>query len=157
MKRQTKARMGLILSFFLLLVGTQQAYASGMELTVETQSGAAHHFTVELALTDEARAQGLMFRRELAPDKGMLFIFPDADHRSFWMKNTYIPLDIIFIRRNGRIANIVANAEPQTLTSRSSKGRVSAVLEIPGGRAAELGITEGDLVRHTLLGTAVEK
>lgn len=146
----------VFLSLFLFWLGGAVAYADVMDLTVETQDGQAHHFTVELALTDEARTRGLMFRRELAPDKGMLFVFPDSDRRSFWMRNTYIPLDIIFIRRNGRIANIVENAEPETLTPRESKGRASAVLEIPGGRAAELGIGPGDLVRHSLLGTAKE-
>ncbi|NVJ96813.1 MAG: DUF192 domain-containing protein [Alphaproteobacteria bacterium] len=156
MKRQDRAFAGFFLSLFLCVFAAMRAVADVGSLTVETADGTEHHFGVELALTPEARAQGLMFRRELGPNKGMLFVFPDADRRSFWMKNTYIPLDIIFIRRNGTIANIVESAEPETLTSRSSTGRASAVLEIPGGRAAELGIKAGDLVRHSLLGTAKE-
>jgi uncharacterized membrane protein (UPF0127 family) len=130
-------------------------YASdALTVTVETGAGASHDFTVELALTDAARQQGLMYRRSLDADKGMLFVFTDDQPRAFWMKNTYIPLDIIFIRKDGRIANIVARAEPETLTQRRSRGPAVAVLEIAGGRAAELGIAAGDLVRHPMLGTA---
>ena len=123
-----------------------------LTVTVETVAGASHSFTVELALTPEEQAQGLMYRTELAPDAGMLFIFPEARRASFWMRNTLIPLDMLFIRQNGRVANIIENAEPETLTSRRSTGRVKAVLEIPGGRAAELGIKAGDLVKHPMLG-----
>ncbi len=121
---------------------------------VHTAGGDVHQFQVELALDNASRQRGLMFRRDLAPDRGMLFVFPDVRHLSFWMKNTFIPLDIIFIKKNGQIANIVANAEPETLTGRHSKGRAVAVLEIPGGRSAELGIAAGDIVRHSLLGNA---
>lgn len=128
--------------------------ADDPHVEVHTASGAVHQFQVELALDNASRQRGLMFRRELAPDRGMLFVFPDVQHRSFWMKNTFIPLDIIFIKKNGQIANIVANAEPETLKGRHSKGRAMAVLEIPGGRAAELGIAAGDTVRHPLLGNA---
>lgn len=154
MMRQERAFIALFLSFFLFWACAVPASGAGIETaTVETAKD-TYEFGVELALTDEARAKGLMFRRELAPDKGMLFIFQDVERRSFWMKNTYIPLDIIFIRKNGQIANIVENAEPETLTSRPSRGRVVAVLEIAGGRAAELGIKPGDVVRHVLLGNA---
>ncbi|WP_374764655.1 DUF192 domain-containing protein [Yunchengibacter salinarum] len=110
--------------------------------------GSRHAFTVELARDPESRAQGLMYRRSLDDGKGMLFLFPDAERRSFWMRNTYIPLDILFIRAGGRIANVVANARPRTDTPRRSRGRAVAVLEIRGGLAEELGIEAGDRVLH---------
>lgn len=120
-------------------------------LVVEQENGVKREFQVELALTDDQRQKGLMYRRELAPNNGMLFIFPDVRSRSFWMRNTYIPLDIIFLKPDGSIINIVSNATPETDTPRSSSGPAKAVLEIAGGRAEELGIKAGDVVRHALL------
>ncbi len=110
-------------------------------------------FDVELAQTPSERQKGLMYRQYLAPEHGMLFIFSRADKQSFWMRNTYISLDMLFIKADGRIANIIENTEPQTDTPRSSKGRVIAVLELAGGRAAELGIEAGDKVLSPSLGT----
>jgi len=81
----------------------------------------------------------------------MLFIFEQAEYAAFWMRNVYIPLDMIFIRRNGKIANIIENAAPQTDTPRQSRGRIIAVLELKGGRASTLGIKSGDTVFHPLL------
>ena len=121
-------------------------------LVVEKTDGTLDAFQVELALTNVQRSQGLMHRKKLAPGDGMLFIFPDSNRRSFWMRNTIISLDIIFIAADGHIVNIVAEAEPLTDTPRPSTGPAKAVLEIVGGRAAELGITPGDIVRHALLG-----
>lgn len=121
-------------------------------LVVERADGSILEFQVELALTNKQRQQGLMYRTELAPDKGMLFIFPAERMQSFWMRNTYIPLDIIFLRADGSVVNIVANAAPETDTPRPSTGPAKAVFEIAGGRAAELGIASGDIVRHALLG-----
>lgn len=121
-------------------------------LVVERGSGSQVEFEVELALTNKQRQQGLMYRKELAADKGMLFIFPAEKMRSFWMRNTYIPLDIIFLRADGSIVNIVENAEPETDTPRPSSGPAKAVLEIAGGRASELQLAPGDVVRHALLG-----
>lgn len=88
-----------------------------------------------------------MFRQSLAPDRGMIFPFAKPQRATFWMKNTLIPLDLVFIRSNGTIANIAANAEPMNLGIISSDGPVTAVLEIAGGRAAQLGIHAGDRVR----------
>ena len=90
-----------------------------------------------------------MFRDTLAPDRGMIFPFPKPVDATFWMKNTLIPLDLIFIRGDGRIANIGAKAVPMSTAIIASEGLVTAVLEIPGGRAAELGIRPGDRVRWT--------
>ncbi|MCJ9430206.1 DUF192 domain-containing protein [Kordiimonas marina] len=151
-----RAGVKLALIAFMALMGLRSAYAAGeaSPLDVESADGTKHHFTVELALNWEDQAKGLMYRKHLDPNKGMLFVFDEPDHLSFWMRNCLIPLDMLFIRANGTIANIVANAEPGTDTPRKSRGRAIAVLEIPGGRAAELGIKPGDIVRHPLLGTA---
>lgn len=94
----------------------------------------------------------MMFRTQMGPDEGMLFVFPQVRRASFWMRNTLIPLDMLFVRANGRIANIIENVAPETDTSRRSTGKVKAVFEIPGGRAAELGIKSGDLVVHPAFG-----
>lgn len=117
-------------------------------LTIQSNSK-VHHFQVEIARTADEQAEGLMFRKQLLPMGGMLFPFDAPQVASFWMKNTAIPLDMIFIRPDGTIAHIAANTEPYSLTPVSSGQMNSAVLEIAGGRAAELGITEDDLVRWT--------
>lgn len=120
---------------------------SGLELvpvTVETDD-ATHRFTSEVAASAQEQARGLMFRTELGPDEAM--IFPrDGDIASFWMKNTPLPLDIIFIGADRKIINIAARTTPYSLDSVSAQGPTSAVLEIAGGRAEELGIEAGDRV-----------
>lgn len=103
-------------------------------------------FLVELADTPEAQAKGLMFRTELNEFGGMLFPSERPQIRSFWMKNTPLPLDIIFIGEDNRIINIAANTTPYSLESVRSEGPAIAVFEIRGGRAAQLGIEPGDLV-----------
>lgn len=124
-------------------------YSSDYEnLYVQTSDGPRHMFTVSIADTEEKQAEGLMHWTELAQDAGMLFVFADDAERSFWMKNTLIPLDIIFIRVDGKIHHIHENAIPEDLTSISSQGPVSAVLEINGGLAEKLGIKPGDIVQH---------
>jgi len=150
--RQGWAVSAFFLSLFLIVLGVSTHARADMGLVRVDSENGSHEFGVELALTPPAQARGLMFRGKLDPDKGMLFVFPSADMRSFWMKNTLIPLDIIFIRENGSIINIVENAEPQTLTPRRSLAPAVAVLEIAGGRARELGIKPGDVVRHDFLG-----
>lgn len=149
----------LFLCFILISGAVFQSSANGQQaklpvetVVVRTADGREHNFQSEMALTPTQQADGMMFRTEMAPDEGMLFVFPEPRRASFWMRNTLIPLDMIFVRQNGRIANIVANATPQTDTSRRSTGRVRAVFEIPGGRAAELGIKAGDLVIHPAFG-----
>jgi uncharacterized protein len=106
-----------------------------------------HKFKVMLARTAAEQEVGMMWQLKVAPDAGMLFPFSAPRQAAFWMRNTLIPLDIIFIRKDGRIANIGPNATPQSLQPVPSLGPVSAVLEIAGGRAAELGIKPGDVVR----------
>lgn len=94
-----------------------------------------------------------MHRESLAPDAGMLFDFSPPREVGIWMKNTLIPLDILYIRANGSISRIVANAEPLSEDVRSSGGPVAGVLEIQGGRAAALGVKAGDHVRHAWFDT----
>jgi uncharacterized membrane protein (UPF0127 family) len=103
-------------------------------------------FRVELAGSVEEQAKGLMFRTQMGPDEGMIFPFNPPRGASFWMRNTVIPLDLIFVGSDGRILNIAANAVPYDEQPLLSDGPVKAVLELNGGRAAELGIVPGDRV-----------
>lgn len=107
-------------------------------------------FETELADTPEAQARGLMFRTELGDDEAMLFPSPEPAVRGFWMKNTPIPLDIIFVGTDGRISNIAAMTVPYSTQSVYSDGPASAVFEIRGGLAEELGIVPGDRLEYTL-------
>ncbi|WP_372396712.1 DUF192 domain-containing protein [Azospirillum sp. HJ39] len=116
------------------------------KLTVETAGGGKFRFDVELALTPGQQAQGLMYRRTMAADAGMLFIYDRVQPASFWMKNTLIPLDMLFIAADGRIVNIHERAVPESLDSVNSDGPVKAILELNGGMAARLGIRPGDRV-----------
>jgi uncharacterized membrane protein (UPF0127 family) len=137
------------LVFFISVWALGAAPVSALDETkikIITQQDIEYEFDVELALTPSEQARGLMFRTDLGPDKGMLFIFPEPKRASFWMRNTLIPLDMLFVRQNGRIANIREQVQPETDTPRRSVGRVKAVLELAGGRAAELGIKAGDMV-----------
>ena len=105
-------------------------------------AGKTHRFDVEVARTVEEQRQGLMFRTSLPKDGGMLFPFEQPRIASFWMKNTLIPLDMIFIRADGSIDRIAENTIPESLEPVASGGEVSAVLELAGGTAADLGIDE---------------
>jgi len=122
-------------------------------LVIETARGATVSFSVELADDDQSRATGMMFRTRAPRGTGMLFDFKQPEHVAFWMKNTPIPLDMIFIRADGTIWRIAPDAVPHSLQSVPSLGPVQAVLEIAGGEAAALGIAEGDRVRHPIFGT----
>ena len=118
-------------------------------LVVISASG-RHPFKIEVAATPRQRAQGLMWRRSLAPNAGMLFDFKRSELVTMWMKNTNIGLDILFISGNGQIVNIARNATPQSLTMISSLGPVRAVLELVAGTAQRLGIRAGDWIEHSL-------
>lgn len=121
---------------------------SGLEvipLTVAS-AGGRHTFSVEVARSEAEQAKGLMFRTAMGANEGMLFIRNPPDRASFWMRNTVIPLDIVFIGQDRRILNIAANAVPYDETPLSSAGIAAAVLELNGGRAAQLGIKAGDKV-----------
>ncbi|MXO70112.1 DUF192 domain-containing protein [Alteraurantiacibacter buctensis] len=115
-------------------------------LTVTTTTGQRHAFRVEVAATGAEQQRGLMFRTEMGPDEGMIFPFSQVRMASFWMRNTVIPLDIIFIGPDNRVINIAANAVPYSEESRPSTAPAAAVLELNGGRAAQLGIGPGALV-----------
>ena len=108
----------------------------------------AHNFIVEIAKTEQQQRQGLMFRRRLASNEGMLFIFPSVKVLNMWMKNTYLPLDMLFIDASGRIVNIVERTVPGSLEAISSVERAMAVLEVNGGTSSRLKIQKGDRVRH---------
>jgi uncharacterized protein len=122
---------------------------SGLEVIALTisQSGTTHRFQVEVARTSAEQAQGLMERTTLAPDHGMLFPFPAPKFAAFWMRNTLIPLDMIFIRADGSIDRIAENTIPQSETPVASGGEVAAVLELSGGTAQRLGIDESATVQ----------
>jgi uncharacterized membrane protein (UPF0127 family) len=113
-------------------------------LTIHSSTG-AHLFTVQVAATPEQQEHGLMFYRSLGADEGMIFPYDPPQNASFWMKNTLIPLDLIYIRADGTIARIVT-AQPLDETPVPAGEPIALVLEIRGGRAAELGIREGDKV-----------
>jgi len=128
------------------------ARAAGKD-TIEIVSGSGvHAFSVELATTDEERSRGLMFRKELPEGQGMLFDFFRDQPVSFWMHNTYIPLDMIFIRGDGHILRIAENTEPLSDRLVPSGGPVRAVLEVIAGTARKLGITPGDQVTGSIFG-----
>jgi uncharacterized protein len=109
-----------------------------------------HVFAVEMAVTPDEQAKGLMFRRQLPEGQGMLFDFKVEQPISFWMKNTYISLDIIFIRGDGQILRIAENTEPLSERLVHSGGAVRAVLEVIAGTARKLGIAPGDRVAHPI-------
>jgi uncharacterized membrane protein (UPF0127 family) len=121
---------------------------SGLSLVpLQIRSGGkTHDFTVEVAQTPEQQAQGLMFRERLGPNEGMIFPFPEPRPASFWMKNTLIPLDMIFVRPDGTIGRIAVNTVPRSLDPVAYNEPTAAVLELAGGRTVQLGIKAGDRV-----------
>ncbi len=146
----------LALVLFLALV--QAAGAQGLAtfetgpLAIVTADGARHDFNVELAETPAQMSQGLMFRRKLARDAGMLFIYRPPRQAAMWMKNTHIPLDMVFIGTDGRVVKLVERTVPHSLKTVASDGPVAAVLELNGGTVSRLGIAPGDRVLHEALG-----
>ena len=114
-------------------------------LTIVTASG-PHRFTVEVATTPAQMEQGLMFRQSLAPDAGMIFDFGAPSMAAMWMKNTLIPLDMLFVDQQGRVIGIHERAVPQSLDTIAAPGPARAVIELNGGAAARLGIRPGDKV-----------
>ncbi|HHG90631.1 MAG TPA: DUF192 domain-containing protein [Devosia sp.] len=133
-----------------LLLTVVAACADENKATLVTANGPVV-FNVEIADTSQKRAQGLMFRQSLADDAGMLFDFGEEREVSFWMRNTFIPLDMIFIAADGEIKSIHENARPQDPTSIPSGFPVRFVLEIPGGRSREIGLVVGDRLEHPLV------
>jgi uncharacterized membrane protein (UPF0127 family) len=138
---------------FFKFVPAAQAKMRQDRLTVEPAGGGAGHaFNIEVASTEQEKALGLMFRTELGDGEGMLFPYNAERSLSMWMHNTYISLDMLFIRSDGTIARIEERAEPLSDRIISSGPAVAAVLEIPGGAASRLGIKPGDKVRYPAFG-----
>jgi uncharacterized protein len=166
MVRYTSAMKTYWFALFALLLSPVLAFAEDappliedfgpLEQVVVTTKNGPVTFLVEVADTDAERTQGLMFRTELADDSGMLFNFESPRPVAMWMKNTLIPLDIIFIDPKGRILSIARNARPRSLRSMPSGGVALAALEIIKGGARKYGIARGDIVHHPMFGNAFD-
>lgn len=142
----TALRLGTLLILLGLASGAgAQELAS---LTVVTETG-EHPFSVEVADSPMERSRGLMYRRELAADHGMIFDFGTEQPASFWMKNTYVSLDMIFIRADGTVANVAENTEPLSVETVQSTEPVRYVLELVAGSADAIGLKAGDRVEYT--------
>ena len=140
-----------LLALGLLLAGSPGRLRATEQQTLEiVTKGGVHVFAVEIAVTNEERARGLMYRKELAEGRGMLFDFAPDQEVSMWMKNTYISLDMIFIQGDGRILRIAENTKPLSEAIISSNGQVRGVLEVIAGTAKKFGIAPGDRVAHPL-------
>ncbi|RAI45609.1 DUF192 domain-containing protein [Rhodoplanes roseus] len=142
----------LAAAFALTLAATPGGAAERQILEIAGRTG-VHVFSVELAVTDAERAQGLMYRKQLPEGEGMLFDFKRDENVAMWMKNTYVPLDMIFITADGRIQRIAENTVPMSEKIISSGGPVRAVLEVVAGTARKLGIAAGDRVGHPMFST----
>jgi uncharacterized protein len=140
--------LGSVVAFCLLTPPGARA-ANVQPLEIVTKSG-VQVFSVEMATTDQEKETGLMYRKELADGRGMLFDFSPEQEVSMWMKNTFISLDMIFIRADGRILRIAENTEPQSTNIIPSRGLAKGVLEVIAGTARKYGIAPGDRVAHPL-------
>ena len=136
-------RASLALLLAMTLSSTPACAAPSGPRVILESGGKTHRVQVELADTEAKRERGLMFRKELPEGRGMLFLFDEEGEHSFWMKDTLIPLDLIFVDSSGRVTGIVARARPLTLEPRSG-GPSRMVLEVPGGWAASRGVRVGD-------------
>jgi uncharacterized membrane protein (UPF0127 family) len=134
--------------------GPPDARAFRPRVTIESPSGRSSPVDVEVARTPAEVERGLMFRRELAPDAGMIFVFDDESEHVFWMKNTFIPLDMLFIDAAGRVISIAERTVPHSLDLVAATAPARAVLEVNGGTAARLGIKPGDRVVFPIFGNA---
>jgi uncharacterized membrane protein (UPF0127 family) len=147
-----RCRLSMLAAIAAFALVAHQPPASAAEfqpLEIVTKSG-VRTFSVEIAKTDVERATGLMYRKELADGRGMLFDFTPEQQVSMWMKNTFVSLDMVFITGDGRVLRIAENTEPQSLKIISSGGPARAVLEVVAGTAKKYGIAPGDQVVHPL-------
>ena len=140
----------------MLAAGTADAEMRRQPLTLTT-AGGEHVFEVEIASTPEEKAMGLMFRTSLAGNAGMLFPYSPPQEATMWMRNTYISLDMVFIRADGIVHRVEARTEPFSERVIASRGDVAAVLELKAGTAERLGLKPGDRVRHALFGSGEAK
>ena len=151
-RQRARARLWVAIAaalVFYAFAGVGAEAASVQPLEIITKSG-VQVFSVEMATTEQEKETGLMYRKELADGKGMLFDFSPEQQVSMWMKNTYISLDMIFIRADGRILRIAENTEPESTRIISSGGLAKGVLEVIAGTARKYGIAPGDRVAHPL-------
>ena len=147
-----KKHLGFVWVLMLFWAGAAFAADSALPLAharIVTHNGAVP-LTLEIAATPQTRAHGLMHRDDIGAYDGMVFLFPTAEPQNFWMKNTRIPLDMIFVDESGVIRTIIASAVPYSLKPRGTDAAVATVIELAGGRAAALGIDVGDKVELTL-------
>lgn len=145
-------RLALVLVLLAVASGAWAATFRTSTLAIVT-GGTEARFTVELAETPEQRSQGLMHRKSMAPDAGMLFDFGRVQPIGMWMKDTFIPLDMLFIRADGTIAAIAENTVPHSLEAILPPEPARAVLELNAGTCRKLGIGPGDRVLHWIFGT----
>lgn len=155
-RRSTLSRLpAFLLGTALALLVACSSTPKGPLVTIHTSSGDAE-VVVELALTRDSQARGLMWRTELPEGTGMLFVFPEEAERSFWMSNTPIPLDILYIRGDGSVVSIASRTTPYSEASIPSRGACRYVLEVPGGWSEKHGIRPGDKVTLPNLDTAAD-
>ncbi|MEN9709069.1 MAG: hypothetical protein RIQ68_1477 [Pseudomonadota bacterium] len=140
----------LFLAALLALSPPALAQEATLEPLEIVSSSGTHAFSVEVMRTDEQRARGLMHRRFMAQDRGMLFDFKREEPVAMWMKNTYLSLDMVFIDKSGKVVNIAENTEPLSERISPSAGPVLAVLEVNAGTARRIGLKPGDRLRHPL-------
>lgn len=138
------------LAAILLLCSTPAFSGARLERVEIVTATGTHAFQVEMARTPMQRAKGLMFRRDLPADRGMLFDFHRDDAIMMWMKNTYVPLDMIFVSREGKVVSIAQDATPMSETVISSERPAYAVLEVAAGTARRIGLAAGDALRHPM-------
>ena len=141
-------RLVVIVSLFLMYNLCEVSASVKSELSIITSNGSKHNFLVEVAKTEEEKKIGLMFRKTLAKNAGMLFLYKREALRLMWMKNTFIPLDILFIDKKGVIKRVVKRTIPHSLATISSRQSVLAVLELRGGITSSLEIKKGDRIEH---------
>ena len=155
MKRLAVATLAALLSFASAAIAETPTKALPVTTIVIDTAHGPHSFRVEVAADQPSQEQGLMFRKHMAPDAGMLFDFHSPQMEYFWMKNTVLPLDIIFIRANGTVSSIAPWAVPFSTTTIPSLEPVRAVLELNGGRADAVGIEPDAVVHHAIFGNAL--
>jgi len=153
MKLARTLLLSAALAFLALSARAQLQHFDAAALTIDTGQG-PQRFSIELAITPQQQEQGLMYRQSLPANAGMLFVFPETQAAVFWMKNTLIPLDMLFVAPDGRIADIHERAVPMSEANIVSKVPVKAVLEVNGGTVARLGIKDGDVVHYAIFGNA---
>ena len=140
------------LCFTAMSASVLSAPLSPTSIEIDTSSG-PHNFDIEVMRTRAELEKGLMFRRQMAPDAGMLFDFGAPQRVAMWMKNTYLPLDMVFIAKDGRVVSVKQNAEPQSERIIGSGGDITGVLELNAGTAKRIDLKVGDQVHHPMFGS----